>query len=93
MMRQTTVVGWAFFRGDSVAKAQAIAEIVDALHRLGGNVWESAHDLGMSRMHLYRIIRAANLWSVVDAARRNHVVNTIRTEPDWLIKARKELNR
>jgi len=57
------------------------AELVEVISRHDGFIYQAAHELGISRMHLYRMIRRANLWAEVDAAR------------DRLIARRAELDR
>lgn len=45
------------------------AAILVALERRGGNVRTAAHDLCLSRRHLYRLISRAMLWGRVDELR------------------------
>ncbi|HOA00831.1 MAG TPA: helix-turn-helix domain-containing protein [Dermatophilaceae bacterium] len=91
MTYRVTVVGRAFFRGDAQDRADALAEVIDAIDRTGGNVCRAAHEVGLSRWQLYRIVRAANLWPVIDAARLAWVERNMRREPDWLAATRKNL--
>ena len=82
-----------YYMGTAEQRAEAIAEVCDSLTRCNGVVRKAAVDLCISHMHLYRIIRDANLWHVVDTARLNWVRSAIRATPDWLVKTRKELDR
>ncbi len=58
--------------------------IVAALNRTRGNLRRAAHQLGVSRRHLYRYLDYASLWGEVEKAR---------TKPrqDPLSKALREL--
>ena len=93
MSRRVTVVAKAFYCGTDDDRVWAVAEVIEALDRCGGNVSRASHDLCISRRHLYRIIWAASLWGAVDAARLRWVKENIRKVPDWVERTRRELQR
>ena len=44
--------------------------VVRAVVRCGGNVLKTAHELGIHRSHLYRLIKSFHLWPLVNATRK-----------------------
>lgn len=71
------------FRRDDLI---AVEELEQVILRNGGCMTRCAHDLVISRRHLYRLIYRANLWDVVDAARTQVVA-----VPDEIARARQEV--
>jgi len=57
------------FRVVSEDIEQGRALLLQALERRGGNVRAAAHDLCVSRRHLYRVLSRVKLWEQVDALR------------------------
>lgn len=82
MNRQTGIGILRRVSGDDVADA----EIAAALVRSGGNILRAAHDLVISRRHLYRLVYQASLWGLVDAVR-----SKARELPEEIRRARLEV--
>lgn len=82
MANRQTGIGLLFRRDEE----QAIAELLEVLERNEGNMTRAAHDLCITRRHLYRLLNRANLWSDVERIRRE-----AKQEPDWLTKTREAI--
>lgn len=70
----------------------AKAELRKVLERNEGNLVHSAHDLGMSRRQLYRLVYRAELWPVVNMMRSKRAQRR-RDGPEWLARTRQALGR
>jgi len=81
-MNRQTGIGWMF----RLDEDEAVGEMSEVLQRNAGCIVRAAHDLAISRRHLYRLVYRANLWDVVDAARAQGGV-----VPDEIQKARQEV--
>lgn len=85
-MNRCTGIG-AMFRRD---RAEGRAELEEVIRRCRGNIVRTAHELGLGRRHVYRLIYREALWDVVDAAR---AAAERPAEPDLIRRAREALRR
>lgn len=82
-MPRYTAIG-SLFRDDDDAGRE---ELIEALQRCAGNLCKVAHELHLSRRHLYRILWRENLWTVVDEARQRATA----AKMDWYRRTRAAL--
>lgn len=84
-MRRDTAIG-RLFRTDEAAAREELERV---LVRCEGNIVHAAHELGMGRRQLYRLIYRAELWPVVNAERQRRLMR--RRAPEWLTRTREAL--
>ncbi len=80
-MTKATHLGLLIRQGN---EHEMVSRIIAALDRTRGNLRRTAHQLGVSRRHLYRYLDYARLWGEVDKTRS-------KPRQDPLSKALREL--
>ena len=77
---------------DKATRRQTIGLVIA---RTEGNLVKAAHQLGIQRSHLYRLITQDQLWPVINRARRRRLEDQAHTEAlnrrakSWEIKRRR----
>lgn len=84
-------MGWLW----NLGREERRAKVAQVIARTDGNLVKTAHQLGIHRSHLYRLIWRDELWPVVNAARerylrdQDHERALARTGKVWEVKPRR----
>ena len=74
----------------AAAREAAQREVQAVLERAQGNLVRAAHELGIHRRWLYRVLSRERMWPAVVRA-RSQAVRRHRDNADWLLRTRTAL--